>query len=58
MAPNVGTRPALGQLSELIAAVVNALGGEPVTATPYQLAVDGESDPLPAYQLTWNARVR
>lgn len=56
--PNSGTRPALGQLSELLALVVTALDGEPVTATPYALTVDGESDPLPAYQLTWSSRVR
>ena len=58
VAPNAGTRPSLGQLSSLLASVVNALDGEPVTATPYSLTVDGESDPLPAYQLTWSARVR
>lgn len=57
-APNAGTREALTALDALIVAVVSALGGQPVNASPYTLTVDGQSDPLPAYQVTWSARIR
>lgn len=56
--PNVGTREAVSALSALVAGVRAALDGQPVRATPYTLAVDGFSDPLPAYQITWAAVVR
>lgn len=58
VAPGSGTSEALKTLSDLIDATRAALGGQPVTATPYTLTVDGQSDPLPAYQVTWSARVR
>jgi hypothetical protein len=57
VAPNSGNRPALDVLSNLMERVAEALGGAPITGTPYQLQVDGESDPLPSYQLTWTDRI-
>lgn len=56
--PGAGTRDALVSLDDLITRMVKALEGQPVQATPYTLAVDGQSDPLPAYSITWTARVR
>ena len=56
--PNAGTKEAVTALSSLVAGVRAALDGQPLTATPHTLTADGITDPLPAYQLTWNARIR
>jgi hypothetical protein len=58
VAPSAGTRQALDTISDLVSRMQAALGGLPVSGSPYELAVDGQSDPLPAYQFTWNTRVR
>lgn len=56
--PNAGTEQAIKSLSSLVAGIRAALDGAPVQAEPYTLALDGQSDPLPAYQLTWSDVIR
>jgi hypothetical protein len=51
--PNSGSRNDLVNLDQLVEQIRTALKGEPVMATPQTLAVDGQSDPLPGYVLTW-----
>lgn len=55
--PNTGRGPALRALGELVDRVVAALGGLPVQGRPFDLLVPEFSAPLPAYELTWTARI-
>ena len=53
--PNTGTSTDLVALDQLVAAIRDALGGAPTQATARTITIDGASDPLPAYELTWQS---
>jgi phage gp37-like protein len=58
--PNSGRDAALRNLSQLLTATVDALAtatGAAVQATPTDLVVPELAAPLPAYLLTWSARI-
>lgn len=53
--PNTGTSQDLVSLDQLISAVRDAMGGAPTFGTARTITIDGASDPLPAYELTWTS---
>lgn len=53
--PNTGTRTDLVALDQLITAIREALGGAPNLGQSRSITIDGASDPLPAYELTWQS---
>jgi hypothetical protein len=58
--PNSGRDAALRNLGQLVTATADALAaatGAAVAATPMDLTVPELSAPLPAYRLTWSARI-
>lgn len=53
--PNTGSASDLANLDTLIDQVRAALGGAPQFGTARTVTIDGTSDPLPAYELTWTS---
>ena len=53
--PNTGTSDDLVNLDQLVAAIRDAMGGAPTFATARTITINGVSDPLPAYELSWTS---
>lgn len=54
---DAGRRPALAALGDLVTAVQAALAGRVVAGRPVDLFVPGGAAPMPAYELTYSARI-
>lgn len=56
VAPSQGTAQAMKTLSRLMDEISAALAGIVLTAAPTEWPAPGGGDPLPAYELSWQAK--